>query len=437
MHRRSMHRGPARASALEGGFVQRVHAARIAGRDVVLLHVRRPGETTYVVAAAGLGVGVVDAAARDRLREAMRGLEAGDKDGWEAVVEAAAQGPGAGSEDPLAAGARLVEVLVAAGTGARRDALRRAVARALGKIERRIEAVRGDLARAEASEETARRAQLFVAEASRAPRGATKLVAVDWSTGEAREIEMKLDPARPARAQIDAAFQRARRLKEGGAIGRRRLADAESARQALVAIAAEARGDDADLQALEDRARAAAPRDFKAGGGGPSPGGPRRKGAQERLPPYRTFHALDPGPRSPAGPRAGSTAPVPPVGRGSAAPRILVGRGSERNDELTFHVARPHDLWLHAKNRAGAHVVVPLTKGATCPGDVLVDAAHLAAHFSDARGEDVVEVQYTPRRYLRKPRGSAPGFVVVDREKVLVLRVEPERLRRLLEAESP
>jgi predicted ribosome quality control (RQC) complex YloA/Tae2 family protein len=80
-------------------------------------------------------------------------------------------------------------------------------------------------------------------------------------------------------------------------------------------------------------------------------------------------------------------------------------------------------------------VVVPLDKGASCPAEVLVDAAHLAAHFSDARGERVVEVQTTPRRYIRKPRGSAPGAVIVDREKVLVLRVDDERLKQLLSSE--
>jgi predicted ribosome quality control (RQC) complex YloA/Tae2 family protein len=114
---------------------------------------------------------------------------------------------------------------------------------------------------------------------------------------------------------------------------------------------------------------------------------------------------------------------------------LYVGRGAAQNDELTLHVARPHDLWLHAKEHPGAHVVVPLAKGRSCPPETLVDAAHLAAHFSDARGERVVEIQYTPRRYLRKPRGSAKGAVIVDREKVLVLRVDDARLQRLLNTE--
>ncbi|GAC1522858.1 MAG: hypothetical protein NVS3B10_22990 [Polyangiales bacterium] len=109
-----------------------------------------------------------------------------------------------------------------------------------------------------------------------------------------------------------------------------------------------------------------------------------------------------------------------------------MGRGAKDNDLLTTHVARPHDLWLHVKGVTGAHVVVPMTKGESCPQALLIDAAHLAAHFSDARGERVVEISHAPRRHVRKPRGAPPGAVVVDREKVLVLRVEPARIALLL-----
>jgi len=396
--------------ALEGGFVQRVHAAALGGRDVVLLHVRLPGETRYVVAAPGLGVGIVSAPLRDRLREAMKQGAPRDKARWEAVFEAAATGPEDDDLDGLdARGARIVEALAQAESGGRRDALAKALTRALSKVGRRIEAVRGDLAKAEKAGEMGRLAQLFVAEAARAPRGAKRLVAQDWSSGEAREVELSLDPGKTARAQVDALFQRARRLKEGARIGLGRLADAERARAQLALVATELAAAGPDVPALEARARAAAPRDFKLAAG-PAQALPGRVKKQPPLPPYREF-------------------------TGSAGGRVRVGRGAEQNDALTLHVARPHDLWLHAKNRTGAHVVVPLDKGASCPGELLVDAAHLAAHFSEARGEDVVEVQYTPRRYVRKPRGSAPGLVVVEREKVLVLRLEPERLRGLLERE--
>ena len=114
---------------------------------------------------------------------------------------------------------------------------------------------------------------------------------------------------------------------------------------------------------------------------------------------------------------------------------VFVGRGAAHNDALTFQIARPHHLWLHARGVPGAHVVVPLAKSRSCPADLLIDAAHLAAHFSDARGEPVVEITTAPRKWVRKPRGAAPGAVVVEREKVVTLRVEPLLLRDLLARE--
>jgi predicted ribosome quality control (RQC) complex YloA/Tae2 family protein len=207
-------------------------------------------------------------------------------------------------------------------------------------------------------------------------------------------------------------FKRARRLKQGGAVASERLRDAERTAARLASVSS--RLEDADTPAaMEDlarEARAAAPRDVVFAERATGEAKPTRRSAAPSLP-YRTF-------------------------RGASGARILVGRGAAHNDALTFHVARPHDLWLHAKGHTGAHVIVPLDKGRTCPSDVLVDAAHLAAHFSDARGEGVVEIQHTPRRYLRKPKGSPPGLVVVDREKVTVLRVDADRITRLLATEE-
>jgi predicted ribosome quality control (RQC) complex YloA/Tae2 family protein len=113
-----------------------------------------------------------------------------------------------------------------------------------------------------------------------------------------------------------------------------------------------------------------------------------------------------------------------------------VGRGASDNDALTLRHSKPSDLWLHARGYRGAHVVIPMGRGEECPSELLLDAATLAVHFSAAAGEDRVEVQHTPRRYVRKPRGAAPGAVMVDRERVLVLRHEPDRLARLLASEE-
>ena len=455
-----------------GATLQRIDIASIAGKDAALLRARLPGETVHLLlvsgrggrsfaalatggSAAASGVAIIPDSSRDAARavfranppspiqlawrarlEGARVVRVSDReikvecDGQRVVlsaherlslaVEADAAPEEADAEIDVSAlearGAQLIASLARASIEGAHAALLRALKTSISRLARREDAIRGDLARIGEAEVLAARARLFVAEASRAPRGARVLKVLDWSTGDAVEAELALDPARTARDQIDAVFKRARRLKEGGRIGREREAAAEGARTRLEAIAKEV-GDAADLAALtalEARARAAAPRDF----GGTANA---QRGAA---------HAV-------AG-RAGVPAPRSPFRAffNASGARILVGRGAADNDALTFHVAKPHDLWLHAKGHAGAHVVVPLAKGKACPAELLVDAAHLAAHFSDARDEALVEVQHTPRRYLRKPRGSAPGLVVVDREKVLLLRKDDATLRRLLETEG-
>nr|MBP9112420.1 DUF814 domain-containing protein [Polyangiaceae bacterium] len=136
-----------------------------------------------------------------------------------------------------------------------------------------------------------------------------------------------------------------------------------------------------------------------------------RKQSSERKAPYRTFRS-----------RQG----VP----------IWVGRDARRNDTLTQKVAKPHHLWLHARGAPGSHVVLAHAKGAVLTSENLLDAAHLAVHFSSLTKEVLLEVTYAEKRHVRKPRKSPPGAVVVDREKVLVLRVDASLLQSLLQSEE-
>jgi predicted ribosome quality control (RQC) complex YloA/Tae2 family protein len=116
--------------------------------------------------------------------------------------------------------------------------------------------------------------------------------------------------------------------------------------------------------------------------------------------------------------------------------RILVGKGGRDNDETTLKVAGPHDLFLHVRGTPGAHVIVPLRKGASVNEETLIDAAHLALHYSKSKRAEKAEITWTPRHCVSKPKGAKPGLVTVSREKVLHLRREPERLARLLMAQS-
>jgi predicted ribosome quality control (RQC) complex YloA/Tae2 family protein len=103
---------------------------------------------------------------------------------------------------------------------------------------------------------------------------------------------------------------------------------------------------------------------------------------------------------------------------------VWVGKNARQNDELTFHVAQKYDLWLHARGVPGSHTVLHLPNRDAEPGRRRkYVAAAIAAYYSKARGSGLVPVMMTRRKYVRSPKGAAPGAVRVDREDVLL--VEP------------
>jgi len=109
---------------------------------------------------------------------------------------------------------------------------------------------------------------------------------------------------------------------------------------------------------------------------------------------------------------------------------LLVGRAAKDNDHLTFKVAKPNDLWLHAADYGGSHVVVRNPTRKDIPHRTIIEAAQLAAHFSQARKDPKVDVRYTQRKFLSKPKGAAPGLVRLSRFKNMT--VEPrESLARV------
>ena len=107
-----------------------------------------------------------------------------------------------------------------------------------------------------------------------------------------------------------------------------------------------------------------------------------------------------------------------------------MGRGARENHHLTFGVAKPEDLWLHARDVPGAHVIVRDPEG-RAGADDLREAAEVAAFHSEARGEAQVDVHVTRRKHLRPARGS-PGRVQVGHSDTLrAVPRDPEgRLRR-------
>jgi predicted ribosome quality control (RQC) complex YloA/Tae2 family protein len=103
---------------------------------------------------------------------------------------------------------------------------------------------------------------------------------------------------------------------------------------------------------------------------------------------------------------------------------ILVGRTARDNDYLTFKVAKPNDLWLHTGDYSGSHVVVRNATRKDVPHRTLIEAAQLAAQFSQARKDPKVDVHYTQRKFVSKPKGAVPGLVRLARFKNIT--VEPK-----------
>ena len=103
---------------------------------------------------------------------------------------------------------------------------------------------------------------------------------------------------------------------------------------------------------------------------------------------------------------------------------ILVGRAARDNDNLTFRVAQPNDLWMHTGDYPGSHVVVRNPTRREIPQRTIIEAAQLAGRFSQASEDSKVVVHYTERKFLSKPRGAAPGLVRLSRFRSIT--VEPK-----------
>ncbi len=102
---------------------------------------------------------------------------------------------------------------------------------------------------------------------------------------------------------------------------------------------------------------------------------------------------------------------------------ILVGKNAKNNDLLTQKYAWKEDLWLHAKDVTGSHVVIKHRAGKPFPEPVIERAAQLAAFFSKRKNDTLCPVTVTPRKYVRKAKGLPDGAVIVAQEKVIL--VEP------------
>lgn len=110
---------------------------------------------------------------------------------------------------------------------------------------------------------------------------------------------------------------------------------------------------------------------------------------------------------------------------------ILVGKNNYQNDRLTFKVSNPGDIWLHTQEIPGSHVIIRCD-GEEPAEDTLLLASYLAVHFSQAANSSKVPVDYTRCRFVKKPAGAKPGFVIFTNQSTLYVTPEDEVLNPIL-----
>jgi predicted ribosome quality control (RQC) complex YloA/Tae2 family protein len=262
------------------------------------------------------------------------------------------------------------------------------------KLKRHLE---GDLKAHGDAEEHRRIGDLLLANVATAERRGSVIVITDYYAEGAPQIELELDEN--SSLQEEAARRFARYTKA-------RRASREIAER-LDVIERELKTLEAQREELESIIEARAPGALDAFTAEPKREGTRRqdqkKKQAEQVPGARRYTSSD-------------------------GYEILVGRAARDNDNLTFRIARPHDLWLHAADYPGSHVIVRNPTRAEIPHRTLIEAAQFAAHFSQARNDTKVTVHYTQRKFLSKPKGSAPGLVRMSSFRSIT--VEPKFMNR-------
>ncbi|MDF2456565.1 MAG: RNA-binding protein, partial [Cytophagaceae bacterium] len=101
--------------------------------------------------------------------------------------------------------------------------------------------------------------------------------------------------------------------------------------------------------------------------------------------------------------------------------QIFVGRNAKNNDQLTQQFAHKEDLWLHAKDVSGSHVIIKHKNNGVFPKPVIEKAAQLAAFYSKRKTDSLCPVMYTLKKHVRKVKGAAPGMVKVEKESVVLV----------------
>lgn len=298
-------------------------------------------------------------------------------------------------------------VEAAVGGAALEDERNRAAKHLRDRMARRLQGAEGALRGLESRERAADQAEsvrqdgeLLKAALGRIDRGLESIELEDWFSEQGGTRTIELDPRRSPHQNVERLFDRYHKLMRSSESLAEERTRNEERRDGLVELLAalEAGGDPAELEARAVAAGLVEPLDRERG-----------KRVQKAAPRtcYRRFES-------------------------ALGTEILVGRSARDNDELTLKVARGNDLWLHTADTPGSHVVLRVERGREPADEDVLDAAHLAVHFSPLKDAGRADVHVALRKQIHKRKGMPAGLVTLSGGRTRGVRMEPERLKRLL-----
>jgi len=285
----------------------------------------------------------------------------------------------------------IAKMKIEAGAEDFREKTIRSLENRIKKTERLLKRLDGDIEEASGYKRFLQLADLLKINMARLKRGMVA-VTVEDLYHDGQSVEIPLDPKMTGQENIESFARRYRKGKEGLPVLKRRRGN----------ISLEFENIKEARQAFEsdfERARDSYPEYLP----------PARSTASARLIPstslpYREYET-------------------------STGLSVYVGKSGDNNDRTTFEYAKPYELWFHASQCPGSHVVMKFPHRNFKPSmREIEEVAAVAAHFSKARGSARIPISYTLKKYVRKPRRAKAGLVTIEREKTVI--VEPREPRK-------
>ncbi|MGA2192201.1 MAG: NFACT family protein [Nitrospirota bacterium] len=253
---------------------------------------------------------------------------------------------------------------------------------------KKADSIEGDIGKAECADRYQLFGQTLMAWLADVPKGADSVKLKDLETGEPLDIDMdpRLSPVKNAAVY----FKKAKKARAGLAILRERLSQSA---QEIGKLEVDLAGIET-AKTLDELKAYQAPTQKRTAT-------KHYKKPKDELPDFPTFTSVD-------------------------GYEVMLAKNARMNDILTFKVAQPMDLWFHVQGYHGAHVIVRNPgRRPDIPLNTILEAARAAASYSGAKKDSAVAVDYTFKKYVRKPKHPAPGQAMFTNSKTVF--VEPKK----------